>query len=125
MAPHEAAMVAAARACLGIRFRLHGRSAAGLDCIGLAAIAYGKDRVPAGYALRGGDPEQVSATIESLGLTPAVDPARPGDPLLLQNNGSETARATTNNARKSAAGVRSQRNHKGARFNSVATSNFR
>ena len=84
MVPHEGAVLAAARACLGIRFRLHGRSAAGLDCIGLAAIAYGKDRVPSGYALRGGDAERVATTIGRLGLIPAPDRERPGDLILLR-----------------------------------------
>jgi len=85
MAPHEAAVVTAARACLGTRFRLHGRSReSGLDCIGLAAIAYGKSGVPAGYALRGGDPERVAAAIEALGFVPATDPPRVADLLLLR-----------------------------------------
>ena len=84
MAPHEAIVVAAARACLGARFRLHGRSAAtGLDCVGLAAIAYGQGRVPAGYALRGGDPATVSAGIEMAGLVAAAGAPRPADLLLL------------------------------------------
>lgn len=85
MAPHEAAVVAAARACLGTRFRLHGRSAAnGLDCVGLAAIAYGRDRVPAGYALRGGDPAMLVAGAEAAGLIPAEGASRPADLLLLR-----------------------------------------
>jgi cell wall-associated NlpC family hydrolase len=85
MAPPEAAVVAAARACLGTRFRLHGRSRdGGLDCIGLAAIAYGQSGVPAGYALRGGDPWRVAAAIERFGLVPAGDPPRAADLLLLR-----------------------------------------
>jgi cell wall-associated NlpC family hydrolase len=85
MTSHEAAVVAAARACLGARFRLHGRAKeTGLDCIGLAAIAYGKDGVPAGYALRGGDPRRVTVAIAGFGLVPAPDQSRPGDLLLLR-----------------------------------------
>lgn len=83
MAPHEAAVIAAARACLGTRFRLHGRSDAGLDCIGLAALAYGKQGVPADYAMRGGDPARVIAAIEDFGLVPAID-ERLADLLLLR-----------------------------------------
>lgn len=83
MTPDQMTVLAAARACLGTRFRLHGRSAAGLDCIGLAAIAYGKAGVPADYALRGGEPERVIAAIEGFGLVPVAD-ERPADLLLLR-----------------------------------------
>lgn len=83
MTPAEVAIVAAARACVGARFRLHGRSrATGLDCVGVAALAYGRDRVPAGYALRGGDVGLVIATIDALGFARA-DAPRPADLLLL------------------------------------------
>ncbi|MDH7639574.1 peptidoglycan endopeptidase [Sphingomonas oryzagri] len=84
MAPDEATVIAAARACVGARFRLHGRFPAnGLDCIGLAAVAYGRDRVPTGYALRGGDPARVAAGIEAAGFVPVEGAARPADLLLL------------------------------------------
>ncbi|WP_414885387.1 peptidoglycan endopeptidase [Sphingomonas sp. Root241] len=83
--------VAAARAALGVRFRLHGRSieglAEGLDCIGLAALALRAEgfegTVPSGYALRSGDAGRVGAAIEALGLVPAAEP-RPGDLLLFK-----------------------------------------
>ncbi|WP_443018749.1 NlpC/P60 family protein [Sphingomonas sp. 7/4-4] len=83
--------VAAARAALGVRFRLHGRSAEGLaeglDCIGLAALALRAEGfegpVPSGYALRSGDAVRVGAAIEALGLMPA-DEARPGDLVLFK-----------------------------------------
>ncbi|HET8613774.1 MAG TPA: peptidoglycan endopeptidase [Sphingomonas sp.] len=79
-------IVAAARACVGARFRLHGREPeTGLDCVGLAAFAYAgrlKGAVPSGYALRGGDPETVAARIDALGLARA-DGQRAGDLLLL------------------------------------------
>ena len=83
MARPEAAVIAAARACLGTRFRLHGRSEEGLDCVGLAAIAYGKTGAPAGYAMRGGEPERIVAAIEGFGLVPVAD-ERPADLLLLR-----------------------------------------
>lgn len=86
MMPGERA-VAAARAVLGVRFRLHGRSAEGLDCIGLAALALRAEglegAVPSGYALRSGDAGRVGAAIEALGLVPAAEP-RPGDLLLFR-----------------------------------------
>ena len=50
---------AAARRCVGARFRAHGRDAAGgLDCVGVAAIALRaagwRGAVPGDYALRTG-----------------------------------------------------------------------
>ena len=67
MAPAE--VVAAARRCVGARFRLHGRRLeTGLDCVGVAAVAFGAERVPAGYALRGGRAEEVAAMIDAAGL---------------------------------------------------------
>jgi hypothetical protein len=83
MTPRQAAIVAAARACIGATFRLHGRAiATGLDCVGVVALAYARDRVPGGYALRGGDPARVIAAIESAGFV-RVDTCRPADLLLL------------------------------------------
>lgn len=79
--------LAAARAALGTRFRLHGRDiATGLDCVGLAALAMRaggfEGRVPAGYALRTGDPAKAFRAIEAAGLMAAGE-ARPGDLLLV------------------------------------------
>lgn len=72
----------AARAAIGARFRLHGRDpASGLDCVGLAALAFGAD-VPGGYGMRSGDVTRVRATIAGLGLIEASE-ARAGDLLLL------------------------------------------
>lgn len=43
-----------ARALVGTAFRLQGRSRAeGLDCIGVAAAAFGIEEVTSGYSLRG------------------------------------------------------------------------
>jgi cell wall-associated NlpC family hydrolase len=80
--------VAAARAVLGARFRLHGRDpATGLDCVGLAALALRAEgfagAVPSGYALRSGDASLVWRAIEAAGLVAGIE-ARPGDLLLLR-----------------------------------------
>lgn len=75
-------VVGCARSAVGARFRLHGREVAtGLDCVGLAALAYGEAAVPSGYALRGGDPARITALIEARGLVPTTD-AGAGDLLL-------------------------------------------
>ncbi len=77
--------VDAARGCVGARFRLHGRSPeTGLDCIGLAGIAYGVADLPAGYALRGDRLADLLAGIAAAGLVPTDDVPRPGDLLLLR-----------------------------------------
>lgn len=62
-------VAAAARGCVGTRFRLHGREpATGLDCVGVAAFALRSAGwagvVPSGYALRGGDPDRVAALLD-------------------------------------------------------------
>ncbi|QHL90666.1 peptidoglycan endopeptidase [Sphingomonas changnyeongensis] len=78
-------IVVAARALVGVRFRLHGRDPAhGLDCIGLVALALGRT-APGGYGLRGGDPARVAAALAEAGLVaaPAQDP-QPGDILLMR-----------------------------------------
>lgn len=82
------AVLAAARAVLGARFRLHGRDPAdGLDCVGLAALALRaggmKGAVPQGYALRSGDADAVAAMLAARGLA-RVEGAAAGDLLLLR-----------------------------------------
>ncbi len=75
-------IVAAARACVGARFRLHGRSVAGgLDCVGVVACAYRLADLPTGYALRGGDPDAVVALAAAHGFRTTAT-ARAGDLLL-------------------------------------------
>lgn len=67
---------------VGARFRLHGRDpASGLDCVGLAALAFGRD-APTGYALRGGDAEAVAASLDAMLVR--ADGAAAGDLLLLR-----------------------------------------
>lgn len=79
-------IVARARACVGTRFRPQGRSVAdGLDCVGLAGIAFAVADLPRDYALRGGSAERVDRVASRAGLI-AVDVtgARPGDLLMLE-----------------------------------------
>ena len=72
-----------ARGATGAKFRLHGRTAAdGLDCVGLAGLAYGVE-VPRGYSLRSGDVNVVVAGAAAAGLVPVAD-HRAGDLVLFQ-----------------------------------------
>jgi hypothetical protein len=79
----------AARGCLGVRFRPQGRDPAyGLDCVGLAAVAFRaaghEARVPRGYPLRGGEAAAFARLIGASGLRPVpVEEAGEGDLLLL------------------------------------------
>ncbi|NIJ23738.1 peptidoglycan endopeptidase [Sphingomonas japonica] len=78
--PRSARVAAAARALVGVPFRLHGRDpATGLDCIGVAALAVrggGSDApvpVPTGYALRSGDVGRMLKGLAAAGLEPVGD----------------------------------------------------
>lgn len=80
--------LAAARAAIGTRFRLHGRAAGeGLDCVGLAALALRAEGyeggVPGGYRLRSGDARGAARVMAEAGLA-RVPEARPGDLMLLR-----------------------------------------
>jgi cell wall-associated NlpC family hydrolase len=75
----------AARACVGAPFRAQGRDPAhGLDCVGLAGRAFGRDGLPRDYALRGGDAGRIGAVLAGLGLR-RVDAAAEGDLLLIES----------------------------------------
>ena len=80
------AALAAARGLKGTRFRLHGRDASGVDCVGLVAAALRAEGyegvVPNGYALRSGDAARVIAAIDAAGLTAGL--GHPGELLLLR-----------------------------------------
>ncbi|MFA5990259.1 MAG: NlpC/P60 family protein [Sphingomonas sp.] len=86
MSTAQERIVLAARAALGVRFRLHGRDMAhGFDCVGLVAHALRAGgfcgAVPSGYALRGGDAAKMAAHLSAAGLVPARM-ARAGDVVL-------------------------------------------
>lgn len=71
------AIVAAARAMLGAPFRLHGRAADGVDCVGLVAAALGQAAGTA-YGLRSADAARAAAALARAGLRRVTTPA-PGD----------------------------------------------
>ena len=80
--PHPDEIVARARALIGTRFRPQGRSADGLDCIGLAALAVDARDVPRDYALRGGSVARLADGLAAAGLKRA-EALAPGDVLVL------------------------------------------
>ena len=75
------AIAQGALAAVGTRFRLHGRGADGLDCVGLVAVALRAGGyagvVPTGYSLRSGDWGVLDRVLVR------VVEARPGDVLLM------------------------------------------
>jgi len=81
------AIVAAARACIGTRFRSQGRvPGLGLDCVGVVLVAAGAAEItvaplPA-YRLGGGYPD-ISAIFERCGAW-RVEAALPGDVLTVE-----------------------------------------
>lgn len=78
------AIVARARALIGVRFRPQGRSRdIGLDCVGLAAAAVGATAVPRDYQLRGASPARLAAGLKAARLLP-VDSAEAGDVLAME-----------------------------------------
>jgi lipoprotein Spr len=80
--PRNAAIVAAARACIGTRFRAQGRlPGIGLDCVGVAlvaATAAGVVYVPPAYALGGDHEAALDGLIAAAGCR-RVATAAPGD----------------------------------------------
>lgn len=83
MGSRAEAVVARARALIGVRFRAQGRDAEGVDCVGLAAAALGLERVRADYALRGGRQTELEGALVALGLERAEARAA-GDLIVMQ-----------------------------------------
>lgn len=78
------AVVARARACLGVRFRAQGRDPAhGLDCVGLVGVALAVE-LPADAPLRCADAARVMRAAAALGLR-RVDDRRAGDVALFKS----------------------------------------
>lgn len=78
-----AAIVAAARDCVGTRFRAQGRvPGLGLDCVGVVAWSAGVS-APSGYDLRGSGAERAEAQLPALKFALAREP-QPGDALLIE-----------------------------------------
>ncbi|MBZ9645936.1 C40 family peptidase [Sphingobium sp. 3R8] len=75
-------VVERARALVGVPFRLHGRGRAGLDCVGLAALAMGREAHCA-YGLRSGDIGRAEGWLRAAGLRP-VEVGEPGDLALVR-----------------------------------------
>lgn len=88
-AEQGAAIFEAARALVGVRFRLHGRDAAtGVDCVGLVALAYARadpliKKPPDDYALRGMTWARCLALITAAGLVLREGLPRCGDVALV------------------------------------------
>lgn len=83
-----AAVVAAARALVGVPFRLQGRSErVGVDCVGLVALALARAGhrgvVPSGYDLRWNDGARARRWLEAARLR-QVDEGAPGDVALVR-----------------------------------------
>lgn len=72
---------------VGVPFRLHGRSDAGVDCVGLAALAHDRagfrGALPPAYGLRSGDAGRAALWLEQAGLRAVADEAA-GDVLLVR-----------------------------------------
>lgn len=83
MSSRADAIVARARACIGIRFRPQGRGREGLDCVGLVAVSLGITQVRGDYALRSGSSERLAMELKAFGLCAAADAAA-GDVLVMR-----------------------------------------
>jgi murein DD-endopeptidase / murein LD-carboxypeptidase len=71
---------------IGAPFRLHGRDpVTGLDCVGVAALAFGVRDVPRGYSVRTADGAGVVALIDAAGLKRVRREPAAGDLVLLKS----------------------------------------
>ena len=74
-----------ARALVGTRFRLQGRSSEGLDCIGVVLATFGIDPAAArrDYRLRGEDPVELDAALLAHFRRLRARQLAPGDVMLM------------------------------------------
>lgn len=81
-----AQLAEAARALIGVPFRLHGRDPSiGLDCIGVLAAACGApERLPGRYTLRSRHPPPTAAIAARLGLRETEGPVEAGDVIMVR-----------------------------------------
>jgi len=78
------AVVARARALVGVRFVSQGRDpAGGLDCVGLVAAALGREAAPRDYVLRGGCGRRLATELAAAGLR-EISAEAPGDVLVMR-----------------------------------------
>lgn len=78
-------VVARGRALIGVRFRPQGRSDAGVDCIGVVAMAFGLTAVRGDYGLRSSDVGEVEREFAGSGFVRiAATEAGAGDVLLVR-----------------------------------------
>lgn len=81
----SAAIVAAARGCIGTRFRSQGRhSGIALDCVGVALVAARAagvaDLVTPAYTLSGDNEGRIETVLQASGCLPlGSEPPQPGD----------------------------------------------
>jgi lipoprotein Spr len=85
MPSDPASRVAAARALIGAPFRLQGRDADGVDCIGLIAVVHGLQvEAPRSYALRGTPSDQAMEGLDRHFIRRLAVAPQVADILLLQ-----------------------------------------
>lgn len=77
------AVVAQARALIGVRFRFQGRDDSGLDCVGLVARAHQLTSVPDDYDLRMANVTRLLEMIDAF-LPRGAGPLGAGDVVLMQ-----------------------------------------